>query len=248
MRKIVLKLNNSKMLISRGLSLMVVFSVLIAAYVAVGLNPSFGWFAKNEKVTANGMNTMAYHSQFTVNLQKLALNDDGTTSLVMDNATMADILADLKVPGQSAIFNVTITSIGEYPVTLTGFGLEAPSADEEKPVIEATDQGNVERYLSTELSTELLSVDNESITVTKQVKPLRASDAASAGRIDYFDWLMLQDGVNEIVLTQGESVTFKIKFTFVNSRANQNIFKNYASTEKGGVCSRRLFLTFDESR
>jgi hypothetical protein len=80
------------------------------------------------------------------------------------------------------------------------------------------------------------------------VKPLRAPDAVSAGRIDYFDWLTLQDGVNEIVLEQGESITFRVIFEFVDSGDDQNIFKNYASTEKGGVCSRRLFLTFDESR
>ena len=247
MRIIVLKLNNSKMLISRGLSLMVVFSVLIAAYVAVGMNPSFGWFAENKKVTANGMNATAYHSKFEVTFKDEKESD----------AKLEDLLATLKVPGQSVTFDVTIKSIGEYPVTLTGFGLEAPSADEEKPVKDT--DNTTDRYLSTEISTQVSAVSvtkkkNTEMETTSLsfnntlVKPLRAPDAVSAGRIDYFDWLTLQDGVNEIVLTQGESVTFKIKFTFVNSNANQNIFKNYASTEKGGVCSRRLFLTFDESR
>lgn len=232
----ILKLNNSKMLISRGLSLMVVFAVLIAAYVAVGMNPSFGWFAENKKVTANGMNATAYHSKFEVTFK----DEKGS------DAKLEDLLATLKVPGQSVTFDVTITSIGEYPVTLTGFGLEAPSADEEKPVKDT--DNTTDRYLSTEISTQVISmtdVSNTVVTASGGAKPLRESTAVEPGRIDYFDWLTLDEG---IVLTQGESITFEVKFTFVDSGKDQNIFKNYASTEKGGVCSRRLFLTFDESR
>jgi hypothetical protein len=230
---------------------MVVFSVLIAAYVAVGLNPSFGWFAENKKVTANGMNATAYHSKFEVTFK----DEKGS------DAKLEDLLATLKVPGQSVTFNVTITSIGEYPVTLTGFGLEAPSTDEEKPVKDTDkDTGKTtDCYLSTEISTQVSAVSvkkkkNTEMETTSLsfnntlVKPLRAPDAVSAGRIDYFDWLTLQDGVNEIVLEQGESITFRVIFEFVDSGDDQNIFKNYASTEKGGVCSRRLFFTFDESR
>jgi hypothetical protein len=243
---------------------MVVFSVLIAAYVAVGLNPSFGWFSENKKVTANGMNATAYHSKFEVTFDsdyEEVIENNGNTTTTQKIQDLNKILALLKVPGQSVTFDVTITSIGEYPVTLTGFGLEAPSTDEEKPVKDTDkDTGKTtDCYLSTEISTQVSAVSvkkkkNTEMETTSLsfnntlVKPLRAPDAVSAGRIDYFDWLTLQDGVNEIVLEQGESITFRVIFEFVDSGDDQNIFKNYASTEKGGVCSRRLFLTFDESR
>jgi hypothetical protein len=238
---------------------MVVFSVLIAAYVAVGLNPSFGWFAKNETVTANGMNTMAYHSQFKVNFQKLALNDDGTTSLVKDNATMADILADLKVPGQSVIFNVTIENISAYPVDITAFGLEAPSVQYEVPKVE----GNKAHYLSTELNTSLVDIsfassqesEDENAVAEPTVEmlggndlpdPMFLRDANGAGRIDYFRWLKFEENKPQVItLENKKSVTFTVEITFVNKDKDQNVFKNFA--EKG-TCMRDVFFTFDESR
>jgi hypothetical protein len=205
------------------------------------------------------MNTMAYHSQFTVNFQKLALNDDGTTSLVMDNATMADILADLKVPGQSVIFNVTIENISAYPVDITAFGLEAPSVQYEVPKVE----GTTAYYLSTELNTSLVGIsyappqESEGGTAEAETRvgmleedelpdPLFLRDANGAGRIDYFRWLKFEENKPQVItLENKKSVTFTVEITFVNKTTDQNVFKNFA--EKG-TCMRDVFFTFDESR
>jgi hypothetical protein len=224
---------------------MVVFTVLIAAYVAIGLNPSFGWFAKNETVTANGMNTMAYHSKFEVTFA----DEQGTAT------SLKDILATLKVPGQSVVFDVTIKSIGSRPVDITAFGLEAPSVQYEVPKVE----GTTAYYLSTELNTSLKAVAFSDTSVTfpqvvklvdkdnNEVKPfLRDEDTNVSDRIDYFRWLKFEENKPQVItLNQNQSVTFTVEITFVKTTDDQNVFKNFA--EKG-TCMRDVFFTFDESR
>ena len=84
MRNMFSKLNISKQLVSKGASLVVVLVALVAAYVAVSMNSTLGWFAKNNTVTASGMITQAYDARFKVTYTnvKLTENEDGTIGKV----------------------------------------------------------------------------------------------------------------------------------------------------------------------
>lgn len=254
MRKLFPKLNISRQLLSRGISLVVVFATLVTAYAALSLNITLGWFAESTSAHANGMSAQVYDSIFEVTFTPVTVVTDGKQlgvgeadkTLTADSETgfssFSDLIANVKVPGQSVTFDVTIKNIGQYSAVLTGFGLEAPEADDDKPV-QAEVEGVVQDcYLSTELTTKVLGVSasNENTTLTLNgVAALRLRDEENpAVRIDYFTWL----DEDQISLESGDSVTFTIEIHFVDDPDQvQNQYKNYV--ESGGACNRNLFIT-----
>lgn len=232
MRKIFSKLNIPKNLISKGTSLIVVFSVLVAAYAAISLNVTLGWFAENDSVSANGMNAQAYKADFEV-----SFNDGkGQTEL----GTI--ISENLQVPGDSVTFTITVKNIGEHSVDMTAMGLEAPTDAQEKPKV----VGDTNYYLSSVLTakTESVSVDGtqKSVDTEAAAMPLRDS-TNGAGRIDFFSWINFGDGEKVITLESGKSMTVSVTITFVDSGEPQNEYKNFAAE---GTCARELFFTYND--
>ena len=281
MRGIFSKLNISKALLTRGASLVVVFATLVAAYAALSMNHTLGWFAKNETVKANGMITQAYAAKLEVTVQQVVVTngreeripfgtikynrvtkdaDGNETTAVIDTG---DMLANVKVPGQSITFEVTITNVGIYDVDLTGVGLEAPGVDGDVPkVVDGTSY-----YLSTQLNTWLKSavitkMDNSTeslFTITessdssadpdygKNAKFLR--DSNGSNRINYLDWL--DDDSTTVTLAPKESVTVTVVVHFKDNGDDQNVYKNFGELGENGAivngqCKRPLFITFDE--
>ena len=168
MRGIFSKLNISKALLTRGLSLVVVFATLVASYAALSMNATLGWFAKNEKVTASGMITQAYAAKFEVTIEQLIIDENSVekavavqniqyTSVSKDETgeevktviSTDSILANVKVPGQYVTYRITVKNIGVYSVNLTGIGLEAPGVDDDLPKF----VDGQAYYLSTQLNT-----------------------------------------------------------------------------------------------
>lgn len=244
------KLSKSNILIAqKGLSLVVVFATLLTAFVAIA--PwTYGWFSKNDTVTVSGIHTQAYHSKFDVSY---AVKQSDGSYQATDPSALFDTI---KAPGQSVEVQVTITnkSINKYTVNLTGFGLEAPSTAQDVPKLD--DEGKI-RYLSTEITTQLISVsvtDGDSVTnygvipekegsTDSAPVPLRTGSSTEPGaaeRIDYIDAI----DQTKISVPVGGSVTFTIRLTFVNATYNQNIYKNFAET--GGKCERTFFFTFED--
>lgn len=276
MRKLFPKLNISRQLLSRGVSLVVVFTTLVAAYAALSLNITLGWFSESTSAHANGMSAQVYDSIFEVTYTPVTLLKDANGNIIekqlgvgvadssgdlpfltdnSDNSfnSFSDMIANVKVPGQSVTFDVTIKNIGEYSAVLKGFGLKAPGPEDDKPVkVEAKDEsGNTiitdgvvqyrDCYLSTELTTHVaaVSASNAETTVALQsgvdARPLRSSTTAD---IDYFDWLT----VNEVTLDSQESITFTVVIHFVDDPDHvQNYLKNYVAS--GGACKREIFIT-----
>ena len=258
------KLSKSNILIAqKGISLVVVFATLLTAFVAIA--PwTYGWFAKNNTVTASGMHTQAYKSDFGV---AYAVKPDGATTFqTVDDPE--DLFNSIVAPGQSVEVQVTITNkrTNKYTVDFTGFGLEAPNAAQDVPKIETVTTGNSTstyyRYLSTELTTQLISVsvtNGGSYSVDSNSGPvfLRGTTSGTqgvdleasrhpgaAGRIDYIDAVTQTNGEKtKISVPVGGSVTFTIRVSFVNTNYDQNIYKNFAS---GGKCERTFFFTFEE--
>lgn len=252
------KLSKSNILIAqKGISLVVVFATLLTAFVAIA--PwTYGWFAKNNKVTASGMHTQAYKSDFDV---AYAVKPDGATAF-QQVTDPGNLFNSIVAPGQSVEIQVTITSQARnlYPVKITGFGLEAPTTDQDVP----KSDGTYNRYLSTELTTELIEINGEttsvngsapiylrgtSLTDDTQMGTEEASQnpARTAGRIDYIGSFVkpVDDQTPPaVLLPKGGSVTFTIRLTFVNATYNQNIYKNFAET--GGKCERTFFFTFED--
>lgn len=284
MRGIFSKLNISKALLTRGASLVVVFATLVAAYAALSMNHTLGWFAKNETVSANGMITQAYAAKLEVTVQQVVVNNgqeeripfetikynsvtkneagEVTKTQVIDTG---DMLANVKVPGQSITFEITITNVGIYDVDLTGVGLEAPGVDGDVPkVVDGTSY-----YLSTQLNTWLKGATvtkadgtESTLTVPEGTKPdddkdspdyltgakfLR--DSNGSNRINYLDWF--DDDSTTVTLSPKESVTFTIVVHFKDNGGNQNVYKNFGELGENGAivngqCKRPLFITFDE--
>ena len=232
MRKIFSKLNIPKNLISKGTSLIVVFSVLVAAYAAISLNVTLGWFAENDSVSANGMNAQAYKADFEV-----SFNDGkGHTEL----GTI--ISENLQVPGDSVTFTITVKNIGVHSVDMTAMGLEAPTDAQEKPKV----VGDTSYYLSSVLTakTESVSVDGTQKIVDKEVAAMPLRDSTNgAGRIDFFSWINFGDGEKVITLESGKSMTVSVTITFVDSGVPQNEYKNFADE---GTCARELFFTYND--
>ena len=68
---------NRWLLFKKGFTLIAVLAMLIFAIVVVAPNLSFGWFAKNQTVTANGMHVQAYHSKFKVYYALAQFDENG---------------------------------------------------------------------------------------------------------------------------------------------------------------------------
>ena len=244
MRKLFPKLNISRQLLSRGVSLVVVFTTLVTAYVAFSLNESLGWFSENKTVTADGMSANVYKSEVEVTFQVLEGNEFKYVE------SIAAVISRLKVPGQSVTFTITVKNVGEKPVTLTALGIAAPSEGDEVPKV----VGNTSYYLSTELTTKLTGIDNTAWNVNEDLeRPLRAGDG-TVGQINYFDWLEKKEDNSssqntatnkEIQLEKQQYVTFTVVVTFVNkANENQNEYKNFA--DNGGKCQREFFITYKD--
>lgn len=231
------RLSNSKWLIIRhGVSVVVVFAMLVVALVAISPDLSFGWFTQNDTVSANGMSVQAQHNDLTVYYQLPGANGAWPeTWVAIDENTDADavaaLLAKIKAPGDEVTFRIKVVSASA--TTLSGFGFAAPSGpSEEAPVWE----GSTAHYLSTELYTSLLKINNETVSGatatyfrdengTKQINLLEEQDA--------------------IELAENQEVIFELKVGFVNRDTQQNVFKNYK--QNGGVFARRFFFAFGDS-
>lgn len=240
-------LNSKWLIIRHGVSVVVVFAVLIVALVAISPDISFGWFAQNNTVSANGMAVQAQHNEFTVyyrlpardsngNLiltdgEEFTWQDDDWVAFDTENLNTSLLLADINAPGDEVTFQIKVVSASA--ATLTGFGFAAPSGpSEEAPVME----GNTAHYLSTELHTSLLKIDN---TVVSDPPEIYFRDGNGTKQINLFA------GQDPIELEEGGSAIFEITVGFLNRSTSQNIFKNYASN--GGVFARRFFFTFGDS-
>lgn len=253
-------------IIKRGVSLVVVLTMLVVSIVMVAPNLSFGWFAKNQTVTASGMTTIAYHSKFRVYYSIPVRDDQGNYVLdeqgkitYQDFVEITDqdlpIFDELQAPGDVTQFKIKVVSIGAIPVTMKGFGLEAPNAMEEIARAYDSDGDGVTEahYLSTEIKTKIIGVSyGENDTVVDYgdssaesaqsdgYRFLRASASVEAGRIDYFDQLTTKS----YILEQNSSIVFTVQVAFHNRpNISQNQFKNFAQY---GVCARRLFFSYDE--
>ena len=251
------KLTKSNLIIAqRGISVIAVFAVLVVSLLAV-IPLSYGWFAKNNKVTASGMHTQAYKTDFDISYKVLNTTGDSDE---YESATLANLFYEenrdsIRAPGDSIEIQITIKNkSSKYAVDFTGFGFEAPTAADEVPKIDS--KGNV-RYLSTELYAQLISV-----SVSGQESPLYSSTwveypatsdlvhflregtstaPTSANRIDFVSDIPES---TKISVPVGGSVTFTIRVSFANTNDDQNIYKNFATT--GGKCERKFFFTYED--
>ena len=240
------KLSKSNLLIAqKGISLIAVFAMLIVSIVAI-IPLSFGWFAKNNQVSANGMHTQAYKTNFEVTYA--IVGKEG--SIGVDN--VKDIFSELSAPGGSTEVQITIKNKGKYPVKITQFGLDAPNANQDVPKIDSA--GNM-RYLSTELTTQLVAVTGVTVDThdpiylrgtTASGKTLGVDEEASrnpgtAERIDYVQYVKDEE---IIIVPSNSSVTFTIRLSFVNATYDQNIYKDFVNTK--GKCERGIFFTYED--
>lgn len=229
------RLSNSKWLIIRhGVSVVVVFAMLVVALVAISPDLSFGWFTQNDTVSANGMSVQAQHNDLTVYYQLPDANGAWTTAWVaIDENTDADavaaLLAKIKAPGDEVTFRIKVVSASA--TTLSGFGFAAPSGpSEEAPVWE----GSTAHYLSTELYTSLLKINNTAVSNPPEIY---FRDDSGTKQINLL--------AGPIELAENQEVIFELQVGFVNRDKQQNVFKNYQ--ENGGVFARRFFFTFGDS-
>lgn len=266
MRKLFPKLNISRQLLSRGISLVVVFATLVTAYAALSLNMTLGWFAENKSVQANGMSAQVYNSIFEVTFTPVTITKNASGELVKTLGTpitgtsendfnaLAEMFANVKVPGQTVYFEVAVKNIGQNPAVITGIGLDAPGATDDVPVRapvvdkngnEVTDdKGAVvyaDYYLSTQLTTFVYDAKTDPgvdmAVQSSTAKQLRGENG-SADQIDYLECL----GKETITLDVGQSVKLTIAINFVDTpNVVQNQYKNFV--ESGGVCRRKLFIT-----
>jgi hypothetical protein len=260
------KLSKSNLLIAqKGISLIAVFAMLIVSIVAI-IPLSFGWFAKNNQVSANGMHTQAYKTKFEVTYAIVGKKGP----IGVDN--VKDIFSEISAPGDSTEVQITIKNKGKYPVKITQFGLEAPNANQDIPKIDSA--GNM-RYLSTEIFTQLLSVqvatpgkdettytnytvkdhDTEDKEISSEPRYLRGTTASgklgvdeeasrnpgTAERIDYVQYVKDEE---IIIVPSNSSVTFTIRLSFVNAPYDQNIYKDFVNTK--GKCERGIFFTYED--
>ncbi len=243
------KLTKSQILIvQRGASLVAVFTMLVLSFAAV-ISLSFGWFAKNNQVTANGMHVNAYKTDFDVSYQ--AKNALGT----YEDRNVETLFNDLIAPGDYIDIKVTVTNKGRYDVDFLQFGFETPSSSEDVP---RYDEDGNPRYLSTEIYAQLLSVSTEDSSIYEVNEPLELEypldseipetihflrDSNGASRIDFV--ADMGESASLATATAGGSVTFEIRLTFANTDYDQNIYKGFADND--GICKRRFFFTYDDS-
>lgn len=238
------RLSNSKWLIIRhGVSVVVVFAMLVVALVAISPDLSFGWFTQNNTVSANGMAVQAQYNDLTVYYQLPDSDGAWTTAWIAiddntDATAVTALLAEIKAPGDEATFRIKVVASSQ--MTLSGFGFAAPSGPSEEAPVRDTKEGK-DCYLSTELYTSLLSVNGDESFATADPIAFRESASAAAGAIS------LLPNNTSIDVGEGESgaVIFEVSVGFVNRSTSQNVFKNYQ--ENGGVFARRFFFTFGDS-
>ena len=229
---------NQILIAKRGVSLVVVFAVLIVAIVAVSPNRSFGWFSENTEVSANGMSVQTEIPDIEIYYRV----SGGTEWIKIDLSSPIDVAGTLTSPGTTATFEVKVVNKSNYDITVKELGLAAPATSENV----ANAKG---KYLSTELYTTLVSAQNE-VGSTKYTlnspPPLSVSGVAlGTDKIDYMEYV---SDSQSVTLSPEGDVVFTISIMFVNRTTSQNDYKNFGKTVNGtpdGVCSRRLYCTFD---
>lgn len=236
-------------IIKRGVSLVVVLTMLVVSIVWVAPNLSLGWFTSNDTVTATGKTVVSYSTEFIVSYRVAKVKQDGSFDYtgvefipITDGNQAVAIFDALNAPGDKTEFQVQIESTGSFPVTIQSFGFQAPIPGEE--VARVVDGKNY--YLSTEIYTKLIDVshsatqEDDEITWTidedNAAIPLRASANEAAGAINYFEQINGADGFE---LEKGDALTFTVQLEFLNRQESQNQFKVLS-------CTRRLFFTYDE--
>ena len=258
-------LSKSQWLIAKHfVSLVAVFTVLVVAFVAIAPDLTFGWFSKNNRVSANGMTVQADHASFEVYYRVVtstpAYPGDDWTLLDTTNE-MGDIMDGLKAPDDVVTFEIKLVNRGQRDIQITAFGLSTPTDADEKP--KNVDGTNY--YLSTELYTSILAVKDSAgdsaITDDDNQTFLRVGSATPAP-IDYFSFISDSTGV--VIAADDGEVIFTLSMTFFNrqdvvdangvvtSSGNQNVFKNFGKDADGnvnasyGVCKRRFYFTYNE--
>ena len=230
---------NQILIAKRGVSLVVVFAVLIVAIVAVSPNRSFGWFSENTEANANGMSV-----QTEIPDIEIYYRADGASDWIkIDLSSPIDVAGAITSPGTTATFEIKIVNKSNYDITVKELGLAAPAASEE-----VANANGV--YLSTELYTTLVSVKPEGSSGTGYTldNPPALSESGVAlrtGKIDYMEYV---SDSQSVTLSPEGDVVFKISIMFLNREISQNDYKNFGKPVNGtpdGVCSRRLYCTFD---
>lgn len=234
---------NQILIAKRGVSLVVVFAVLIVAIVAVSPNRSFGWFSENTEANANGMSVQTEIPDIEIYYRV----SGGTEWIKIDLSSPIDVAGALTSPGTTATFEVKVVNKSNYDITVKELGLAAPTASEEVANAKGV-------YLSTELYTTLVSVKPEGSSGTGYTldnpPALSASGVAlrTTGKIDKIDYMEYVSDSQSVTLSPEGDVVFKISIMFLNRTTSQNDYKNFGKTVNGtpdGVCSRRLYCTFD---
>ena len=236
-----------KLIIKQGISLLAVFSVLVVTLVAFLPNLSFGWFSKNNTVSANGMMVKAETADLVLSYRVVSRNGVTVANPTWTEISLSDPIAvatTIQAPGDTVTFEIRVVNRGRTAINLTGFGLAAPSGTvEESP---KQDSNGNPCYLSTQLFTSLLKVNDSATGITPVDTYLR--DSGGAGAVDYFDQMDLVDGKKPTVplTADGGQAVFQMTLTFFFDHENsQNVYKFF---DEEGNCQRRLFLTYDDAR
>ena len=229
---------NQLLIAKRGISLVAVFAVLVVSLVAISYNWSFGWFSENNDVSANGMSVQANVPTIDVYYRDLSSSITTSNWTKVDLTNPINVARSLTSPGATAKFEIKIVNNSTYPITLKEFGFAAPTASEE-----VANAAGV--FLSTELYTTVESVGAEGASPGFTLNSPPALDetglALSTGKIDYIQYV---SNPSVITLPAGGNVVFKLNIMFVNRETSQNDYKNFGR-DNDGVCSRRLYLTYD---
>lgn len=257
-------LSKSQWLIAKHfVSLVAVFTVLVVAFVAIAPDLTFGWFSKNNRVSANGMTVQADHASFEVYYR--VVTDDTSHpykdwTLLDTTNEMGNIMDGLKAPDDVVTFEIKLVNRGQRDIQITAFGLSTPTDADEKP--KNVDGTNY--YLSTELYTSILAVKDSAgdSTITDNQTFLRDEETLVAPTIDYIS--SVTDASKVVVAKNGGAVIFTLSMTFFNrqdvidangevtSSGNQNVFKNFGKDADNnvnpayGVCKRRFYFTYNE--
>jgi hypothetical protein len=228
---------NQILLVKKGVSLVAVFAVLIVSLVAVAPDMSFGWFSQNADVTASGMEVKAEKTDFDVFYRMKGAAE----WIAIDLSSPIAVADTLKSPGITATFEIKIVNKGRNTVTLKSFGIAPPVAGVE----EKANAAGV--CLSTELYTTIKSVKtgNGSKTHALSTPPVLDDTGVSLSTTEAIDYIQYVKSSDPISLSPNGDAVFEISIMFLNRTESQNQFKNFG-VNSDGICSRRLFFTYDE--
>ena len=95
----------------------------------------------------------------------------------------------------------------------------------------------VNYYFGTQLTATVLNVNGAAVAEPVTVALLTLSEGAPV----YAD-RQLYAFASAYTLTPGSSVTFVIRFDFVNLNESQDVFQNFGATATSGVCQRKFYL------